>query len=170
MFGSCLPGWCAGEWARAGGSPSCSGCPGSPSVSRSCSGDTPRAVDPVAVAVGQLGLLAVNFALVNLWEESAWAGFLQSRLGQRHNLFVAALITAVPFAFAHWPLAFLGEVTVASVAVGLAAYLALGVIFRPMIGVFLQGTRGSVLAVAVLHSRLQPHQQRERNRGKPARR
>ena len=108
--------------------------------------------------------------MVNLWEESAWAGFLQSRLGQRHNLFVAALITAVPFAFAHWPLAFLGEVTVASVAVGLAAYLALGVIFRPMIGVFLQGTRGSVLAVAVLHSRLQPHQQRERNRGKPARR
>jgi hypothetical protein len=29
------------------------------------------------------------------------------------------VITAVPFAFAHWPLAFLGEVTVASAAVGL---------------------------------------------------
>jgi membrane protease YdiL (CAAX protease family) len=65
---------------------------------------------------------------------------------------VAALITAVPFAFAHWPLAFLGEVTVASAAVGLVTYLLVGVIFRPMIGVFLLGTRGSVLAVAVLHS------------------
>ena len=115
-------------------------------------GDTPRAVDPVAFIVGQLALLAINLALVNLWEESAWAGFLQTRLGRRHNVFLAALITAVPFAFAHWPLAFLGEVTVASVAIGLLTYLLLGVIFRPMIGVFLQGTRGSVLAVAALHS------------------
>jgi uncharacterized protein len=36
--------------------------------------------------------------------------------------------------------------------VGLVIYLAVGVIFRSMIGVFLQGTRGSVLVVAVLHS------------------
>jgi uncharacterized protein len=76
----------------------------------------------------------------------------QSRLERRHNIFVAALLTAVPFGFAHWPLAFFGDVTSGSAAVALAAYVTLGVIFRPMLGVFLRGTRGSVLLVALLHS------------------
>jgi membrane protease YdiL (CAAX protease family) len=115
-------------------------------------GDTARSVDPVELVVSQLGLLAVNFALVNIWEETAWVGVFQSRLERRHNVFVAALLTAVPFGFAHWPLAFLGEVTVGSATVALVAYLALGVIFRPMLGVFLRGTRDSVLLVALLHS------------------
>ncbi len=115
-------------------------------------GDTARSVDPVDLVVSQLGLLAVNFALVNIWEETAWAGVLQSRLERRHNVFVAALLTAVPFGFAHWPLAFLGDVTIGSATVALAAYLTLGVIFRPMLAVFLRGTRDSVLLVALLHS------------------
>ena len=115
-------------------------------------GDTPRSVDPVDLVVSQVGLLAVNLALVNIWEEAAWVGVFQSRLERRHNIFVAALLTAVPFGFAHWPLAFFGDVTSGSAAVALAAYLTLGVIFRPMLGVFLRGTRGSVLLVALLHS------------------
>jgi membrane protease YdiL (CAAX protease family) len=49
-------------------------------------GDLPRTVDPVDLLLRQLGLLMVNFALVNLWEETAWAGTLQSRLEQRHSL------------------------------------------------------------------------------------
>ncbi|HEX8345913.1 MAG TPA: CPBP family intramembrane glutamic endopeptidase [Actinoplanes sp.] len=115
-------------------------------------GDPLTTVDPVRFTVTQLGLLAANFFLVNLWEETAWAGFLQTRLERRHNLFVAALVTAVPFGFAHWPLAFFGEVTVASAALGLVPYLVLGVIFRPLLGVYLRGTRDSVLLVALLHS------------------
>jgi membrane protease YdiL (CAAX protease family) len=115
-------------------------------------GDTARTVNPVELVVSQLGLLAVNFALVNIWEEAAWAGFFQSHLERRHNIFVAALLTAVPFGFAHWPLAFFGDVTFGSATVALAAYVALGVIFRPMLGVFLRGTRDSVLLVALLHS------------------
>ena len=115
-------------------------------------GDPFTTVDPIRFGVTQLGLLAANFLLVNLWEETAWAGFLQTRLERRHNLLVAALITAVPFGFAHWPLAFFGEVTVASAALGLVPYLVLGAIFRPLIGVFLRGSRDSVLLVALLHS------------------
>ncbi len=115
-------------------------------------GDPLRPVDPIRFVSTQLGLLAANFFLVNLWEETAWAGFLQTRLERRHNIFVAALITAVPFGFAHWPLAFFGEVTVASAALGMVPYVLLGVIFRPMLGVFLRGTRDSVLLVALLHS------------------
>ncbi|HEX8518672.1 MAG TPA: CPBP family intramembrane glutamic endopeptidase [Pseudonocardia sp.] len=115
-------------------------------------GDTARSADPVDLVVSQVGLLAANFALVNIWEEAAWAGVFQSRLERRHNVFVAALLTAVPFGFVHWPLAFFGDVTVGSAAVALLAYLTLGVIFRPMLGVFLRGTRDSVLLVALLHS------------------
>jgi membrane protease YdiL (CAAX protease family) len=115
-------------------------------------GDPLKTVDLIPFLIGQAGLLAANFFLVNLWEETAWAGFVQTRLERRHTIFVAALITAVPFGFAHWPLAFFGDVTVASAAVGLAFYLILGVIFRPMLAVFLRGTRDSVLLVALLHS------------------
>ena len=115
-------------------------------------GDSLTTIDPIRLITTQLGLLAANFIMINIWEETAWAGFLQTRLERRHTLFVAALITAVPFGFIHWPLAFFGDVTVASAAVGLTFYLLLGVIFRPMLGVYLRGTRDSVLLVALLHS------------------
>jgi len=115
-------------------------------------GDSPRSIDPAGVFFSQLGFLLVNFIVTNLWEEAGWAGFLQTRLERRHNLFLAAVLTAVPFAFMHWPLAFFGDFTASSLLVALIAYFLLGLIFRPMIGVFLRGTRDSVLAVAVLHS------------------
>jgi membrane protease YdiL (CAAX protease family) len=115
-------------------------------------GDSLKPVDPAEMFLRQLGLLAVNFLLVNLWEETAWAGFLQTRLEHRHNLFVAALITAVPFAFAHLPLALFTDFTAGSLAGSLLLYLILGVLVRPMLGVVLRGTRDSVFAVALLHS------------------
>jgi uncharacterized protein len=49
--------------------------------------------------------------LVNLWEETAWAGVVQTRVERRHNIFAAAALTAVPFGFIHLPLAFLNEIT-----------------------------------------------------------
>ena len=116
-------------------------------------GDSLKPVNAVNLFVTQFGLLLANFLLVNVWEELAWSGFMQTRLERRRNVFVAALITMVPFALVHEPLRlFTGEVTVVSVAVGLALYLVLGVFFRPMLAVVLRGTRDSVLAVAVLHS------------------
>jgi membrane protease YdiL (CAAX protease family) len=115
-------------------------------------GDSLKPVDPAEMIVRQLGLLAVNFLLVNLWEEAAWAGFLQTRLEHRHNVFVAALITAVPFAFAHLPLALFTGFTAGSLAGSLLLYLILGVLVRPMLAVILRSTRDSLLAVGLLHS------------------
>ena len=115
-------------------------------------GDSLAAVDPVRFLVSQLVFGAVNFALVNLWEETAWAGVMQTRLERRHTLFVAALLTAIPFALVHWPLAFFGPVTVASAAIGLLTYLVFGAIFRPMLAVVMRGARDSVLLVAVMHT------------------
>jgi uncharacterized protein len=115
-------------------------------------GDLLTAVDPLDLALDQLRLLAINLVLVNLWEEAAWAGFLQIRLERRHSMFVAALLTAVPFAFAHLPLALFAEFTPGSLVVSLLLYLILGVLVRPMLGVVLRGTRDSLFAVALLHS------------------
>jgi membrane protease YdiL (CAAX protease family) len=115
-------------------------------------GDSLTPVAPLGFLGRQLLLLGINLFLVNLWEETAWSGIVQTRLERRHSLPVAALLTAVPFALVHWPLSLFGNPTVASVALALVAYLVLGVLFRPMLAVFLRGGRDSVLLVAVLHS------------------
>ena len=77
---------------------------------------------------------------------------MQTRLERRHNLFVAAVLTALPFGFIHWPLAFLSEITIASVLISLVAYILLGLFLRPLVGVVLRGSRDSLLAAGLMHS------------------
>src|SRR3712207_5885172 len=48
--------------------------------------------------------IAVALLLINLWEETAWAGFVQTRLEHQHTFVVAAALTAVGFAAVHVPL------------------------------------------------------------------
>jgi membrane protease YdiL (CAAX protease family) len=94
--------------------------------------------------------------LGNLWEETAWAGFAQSRLMARHGLLVGSLLTALPFFVIHIPLAFQShgwEGTTWSYAATDWALIALtAVFFRYLAGTLLVDTGGSVLAVALLHA------------------
>jgi membrane protease YdiL (CAAX protease family) len=106
----------------------------------------------VSLAVEQTVGLLVGLCLVNLWEETAWAGFLQTRLEQRHSLIMAAVLTAVPFALIHMPLQFIGEFSAGSLAAALVLLLIVSVVFRLLLGVVLRGARDSVLAVALLHT------------------
>jgi membrane protease YdiL (CAAX protease family) len=115
-------------------------------------GGSLESIDPVGLFWNQLRLLLINFILVNLWEETAWAGVVQTRLEHRHNIFVAAVLTAVPFGFIHLPLAFLSEITIASILISLAAYILLGLFLRPLVGVVLRGSRDSLLAAGLIHS------------------
>jgi uncharacterized protein len=115
-------------------------------------GGSLESIDPVTLFWDQLRPLLINFILVNLWEETAWAGVVQTRLEHRHNIFVAAALTAVPFGFIHLPLAFMSEVTLASVLISLAAYILLGLFLRPLIGVVLRGSRDSLLAAGLMHT------------------
>ncbi|HYP44975.1 MAG TPA: CPBP family intramembrane glutamic endopeptidase [Propionibacteriaceae bacterium] len=74
-------------------------------------GDHLTPVDVVPFAITQtLGFL-VNLLLINLWEETAWASFVQTRLERRHSLPIAATLTAIPFALIHMPLHFIGGFT-----------------------------------------------------------
>ena len=51
-----------------------------------------------------------------MWEETAWAGVVQTRLEHHHGLAKAALLTAVPFALFHMPLHFIGDFSIGSLA------------------------------------------------------
>jgi uncharacterized protein len=117
-------------------------------------GDQLRSVDVPSFLASQLMLLLVNFIVINLWEEVAWTGLFQTRLEERHNWLIAALLTAIPFAAIHLPLQFFFDqrVTVASLAAAFGLYLLLGLLVRPMLAVFRRGTGDSLLLVGLLHS------------------
>jgi membrane protease YdiL (CAAX protease family) len=126
-------------------------------------GGSLESIEPSKLLWDQLRLLLINFILVNLWEETAWAGVMQTRLERRHNIFVAAALTAIPFGFIHLPLAFLSEITIASVLISLAAYILLGLFLglgrsRP------QRLSRQPACRRPDTQRLQPHQQRQRHR------
>jgi uncharacterized protein len=117
-------------------------------------GDQLRSIDVPSFLASQLMLLLVNFVVINLWEEVAWTGLFQTRLEERHNWLIAAMLTAIPFAAIHLPLQFFFDapVTVASLAAAFGLYLLLGLLVRPMLAVFRRGTGDSLLLVGLLHS------------------
>jgi membrane protease YdiL (CAAX protease family) len=117
-------------------------------------GHSVQPVDLLGMFVSQLGLLAINFVMVNFWEEAAWAGLFQTRLERRHNIFAIAVLSAVPFALAHLPLQFFlpGEVTATTLVVAFILYFLVSALVRPMLATFLRGTGDSLLLVALLHS------------------
>jgi membrane protease YdiL (CAAX protease family) len=113
-----------------------------------------RFVPPTfATVADELVGLAAGFLLVNLWEEASWAGFMQTRLERRYNLYVAAALTAIPFAAIHLPLQlFNGTPSAADLATHFALLTILGVVVRSYFGLVKRGTAGSLLAVGLAHT------------------
>jgi uncharacterized protein len=114
-------------------------------------GDTFRPVDVVPFVAIQVTGLLVNLILINIIEETSWAGHVQSRLQRTHGLVVAAALTAVPFALVHMPLHFIGDFSLGSLTAALVTLLIVCTLVRILLGGVLRGT-GSVLAVAVTHT------------------
>ncbi len=102
-----------------------------------------------SLAAAYAGSLLTRTLVVNLWEELAWAGVVQTRLQERYGTAAAALLTAVPFAAVHVPFQFMGDAPLPLFSAGL---LVLAAVFRLLVGVVLAGTGGSVLAAGVLHA------------------
>lgn len=96
---------------------------------------------------------AVAFFVINLWEEAGWSGFFQSRLERRHNFFVAAALTAIPFALIHLPLRVInGTTSLGGLVQQFILLMILGLIFRPLVGMALRGSGDSVMAAALMHT------------------
>ncbi len=101
---------------------------------------------------GVLTGILLPLVLVNLWEETVWAGFVQTRLEARHGLLVGALITAVGFAGIHLPMIFAAELSASRLLESFGFLVVAALVFRLTAGLVMRGAAGSVLAVAVLHA------------------
>jgi membrane protease YdiL (CAAX protease family) len=127
----------------------------------------PLATIPISLATGSLphtaggwaGMcltylisLLVGAVFTNLWEEVAWAGFVQSRLTARRGLILGAVITGPLFAAQHLPIVVAGGGGIAGMLVIGAALVVLCVFFRYLIGATLIDTGGSLLVVGILHA------------------
>lgn len=105
------------------------------------------------VLVKGFATLALLVVVVNLWEETIWAGFVQPRLERRQRLAAAAALTAVPFALVHVPLVFVDEPF--SIGTALGQFILLMIVsvpFRTLLGVTARGLTPSVLAIACMHT------------------
>jgi len=89
---------------------------------------------------------------VNLAEEGAWSGLVQTRLADRSGLLGGALRTAPLFVVMHVPLQFTDGWTWTSVAGGVVVLAVIAPFFRYVIGETLEATSGSLLAAGVLHA------------------
>lgn len=101
------------------------------------------------------GLLILG-VIGNIPEEMAWGGFAQSRLMSRHGYLAGSLLTAIPFALIHLPLAFdahgLAGTGWSEVALTWAVLIGVAPVMRLLMGSVLLGTGGSVLAIGLLHA------------------
>lgn len=108
-----------------------------------------------AAAAYLVSTVLVGAVLGNVWEEVAWTGAVQAPLTAQVGLVRAALLTSVPFALIHLPLAFaahgLHGTTLSAVVVDWAVLLLSAPVFRVLVAVVWSRTRRSILAVALLH-------------------
>lgn len=100
-----------------------------------------------------LATIVIGALILNLWEETAWSGFVQSRLMARHGLLRGSMLTALPFIGIHLPLVFEGDhVTFGSIALSWVALAGTAFFLRYVIGTVVIDTRGSLIAAGLLHA------------------
>jgi uncharacterized protein len=100
-----------------------------------------------------LATIVIGALILNLWEETAWSGFVQSRLMARHGLLTGSMLTAIPFIAIHLPLVFEGEhVTLGTIALSWVALAGTAFFLRYVIGTVFLDTSGSLIAAGLLHA------------------
>jgi uncharacterized protein len=107
-----------------------------------------------AVEVGfyLFSTLVFGALVANLWEETAWGGFVQTRLMARHGLLVGSLLTAPLFAAIHVPLQLGDGASWSESAFGILVVFVTAPFYRYLLGMHLMDTHGSILAIAVQHA------------------
>lgn len=108
---------------------------------------SPSVLVELAVANVLLSLI-----IVNLWEEVAWAGFVQRRAMARWGYAGGSVVTALLFTGVHLPLAFYGASDVRAVGYNIAVMIVAGIGLRLLIGAFDRWGRCSILALGLVHA------------------
>jgi uncharacterized protein len=105
--------------------------------------------------------VVLTAALVNLWEETGWTGFMFTRLQPRYGALPASLLVAVCFGGIHLPLLFVsgalttGRVTGSLLLLAVLELLVLGSVpVRVLAAWVYNNTRGSLLIIGLFHGAL----------------
>ena len=115
-------------------------------------GDSFQMLSP-AVFASEVVVIALTILGLNLWEETAWAGFFQTRLERRHNFYIAVVLTAIPFAAVHMPHQVISGITApVDLATQFILLTIFGFILRSLLGTVMRGARDSILVVGTLHA------------------
>ncbi len=95
--------------------------------------------------------ILIAFLLIQLWEETAWTGFMQDTLQETHGPLLASLMVAPAFALGHLMINLLEQPPLfAFVFVAIQAVV--GIFLRVVIMWLYNGAGRSVLIVALFHS------------------
>jgi uncharacterized protein len=114
--------------------------------------ETPERGWPTEAGFYLFSTLIFGALVANLWEETAWGGFVQTRLMARHGLLVGSLLTAPLFAAIHVPLQLGDGASWSESAFGILVVFAGAPFYRYLLGMHLMDTGGSILAIAVQHA------------------
>ncbi|HYO41198.1 MAG TPA: type II CAAX endopeptidase family protein [Nocardioidaceae bacterium] len=99
-----------------------------------------------------LANVASSLLVVNLWEEMAWAGFVQRRATARWGYVGGAVVVALMFTAVHLPLSLYDADGAGDVAYNIGAMLVSGLGMRLLIGAFDVWGGGSILALGLIHA------------------
>jgi membrane protease YdiL (CAAX protease family) len=99
-----------------------------------------------------LANVASSLLIVNLWEEMAWAGFVQRRASARWGYLGGSVVTAMMFVAVHLPLGLYGADDAADIARNVLAMVVSGIGMRLLIGAFDTWGHRSILALALIHA------------------
>ena len=113
-----------------------------------------RATDLTGPFVLNLAVANVlsSLLIVNLWEEMAWAGFVQRRAAARWGYAGGAVVTALLFTGIHLPLSLYGADDPGDVGYNIAVMVGSGIGMRLLIGAFDAWGRRSILALGLIHA------------------
>ena len=95
--------------------------------------------------------ILIAFLLIQLWEETAWTGFMQDTLQERHGPLLASLMVAPAFALGHLMINLLEQSPIFAF-VFVAVQAVIGIFLRVAIMWLYNGAGRSALIVALFHS------------------
>jgi uncharacterized protein len=101
-----------------------------------------------AIVYGLVVQSAIGFVTINLWEETAWMGFVQVRLQARHGIWLAVVLTAGLFMLQHVPLFVDSGPMILVIA---PAFFILAIPFRALLA-WIYNRTGSLFLVGLLHA------------------
>ena len=97
---------------------------------------------------GLLLQTVIGFITINLWEETAWMGFIQTRLQAQRGVIVAAVLTAGLFTLQHVPLAVQNG---AGIVIIMPVLFLMAIPFRASLA-WIYNCTGSLFLVGLLHA------------------